>query len=152
MLKPAKRESPCVPFLRAVADGVRLRCPACRRGKMSPGVFSFFSMNDSCPACGIPFVPGRGEFVGGVEIATYLTVLFGLIGVMALAISRAPWWSFAVFAVVFGVAFPVLVFRHAKGLWVGVMFGALAWKEGGDAPHVAPVRLPWDDESPHPKR
>lgn len=134
-----------MPFFRALADGIRLRCPACRRGKMSRSAFSFFSMNDACPSCGIPFVPGRGEFVGGVEIATYATVLVGLVGVMALAISRAPWWSFAAFALVFGVAFPILVFRHAKGLWVGAMYGAMKWSASGDAPHVAPVRLPWDE-------
>jgi uncharacterized protein (DUF983 family) len=132
-------------FLRALADGGRLRCPACRAGRMSPGRYRFFSMHDACPACGIPFTPGRGESVGGVEIATYATALLGLVGVMTLAILRAPLWELAIFAVGFGTIFPILVYRHAKGLWVGAMYGALAWSVAGDAPHEAPIRIPWGE-------
>lgn len=115
---------------------------------MTPRWWTLVTMRERCSECRIPFVPGHGESVGGVEVAVYVSALLGMLGVMALLVAGAPAWAAFAWAFSFGVLFPLLTYRNAKGLWVGTMYAMQAWPPEGDAPHVAPVklpRLPWDD-------
>lgn len=128
--------------------GLALRCPACGVGRLSAPWWAFTRLHDTCVSCGIPFIPGRGEFTGGVEIAVYVSTLLGLIGAMTLLLLRVPAWVSFAWVIGFGALFPLATYRHAKGIWVGAMYAAQPWARDGDPPHVAPIampRLPWDD-------
>ena len=130
----------------ALLATLRLRCPACRAGRMSRAWWSVLQWHDACPACRIPFMPGRGEFTGAIEVTTYATALAGLVGVVLLA--PAPLWAIVAWVALFGVLVPFVGYRHVKALWVGVMFAARPWSLAGDPPHVAPVSMPaspWDE-------
>lgn len=130
---------------RAFLDGVRLRCPACRTGRMSPRWWTVTRLHDRCPRCDIPFVPGRGESVGGVEAAVYATALVGSLGVMAFVVAGAPRWVLAAWVLGFGVLAPLLTYRNFRGAWVGAMWGAAGWTREGDAPRSSPDVWPWDE-------
>lgn len=129
----------------AFLDGVRLRCPACRTGRMSPGRFSLMRLHERCPTCDIPFVPGRGESVGGVEAAVYLTALVGSLVAMVMVFARAPTWALVAWVLAAGVAMPLLTYRNFRGAWVGAMYAASAWPAGGDPPRATPPTWPWDE-------
>lgn len=133
---------------RALIAGVRLRCPACRIGRMSRAWWSVLSMHERCPACGIPFMPGAGEFTGAVEGTTYLAALVGLLlFIFTAPLADITFLAIALWVVSFSVAFPLVAYRHMKGLWVGGMWALQPWSTSGDAPHVAPIEMPpmvWD--------
>lgn len=130
---------------RALVDGLRLRCPACRTGRLSPRWWTVTRMHERCPACDIPFVPGRGESVGGVEAAVYATALVGSLGMMALVVARAPVPWLVAWVLGVGVLGPLLTYRHFRGMWLGTMWGLQAWSRDGDAPRSTPRVWPWDD-------
>lgn len=132
-------------FGRALLDGVRLRCPACRTGRMTPHWWSVTRLHERCPGCGIPFVPGRGENAGGVEAAVYVTALVGSLGMMAFVIAQAPWWVLVLWVAALGVGGPLLTYRNFRGAWVGAMWGLQGWSRDGDAPRATPGAWPWDD-------
>ena len=134
---------------RPLVAGLRLRCPSCGVGRMSRAWWSVLTMHERCPRCGIPFMPGAGEFTGGVELTTYLAALVGLLLFLLFQpLADITVAAIALWVVSFGVAFPVVTYRHLKGLWVGGMWAARPWTTTGDAPHVAPVAMPpsvWDE-------
>jgi uncharacterized protein (DUF983 family) len=136
-------------LLRALAAGVRLRCPACRRGRMTRAWWSVLTLRERCEACGIPFVPGRGETVGGVELAVYVSALVGLLGFVGLlTFGSVPLWAQVAWVIAFGALLPALSYRQFRGVWVAAMYAAQPWSVEGDAPHVAPVAMPatpWDE-------
>jgi uncharacterized protein (DUF983 family) len=135
-----------MPFARAILATARLRCPSCRAGRMSRAWWSVLQLHDDCPACGLPFMPGRGEFTGAIEITTYLTALAGLVGIVLILPADA--WTLAAWVILFGVVVPLVAYRQLKALWVGVMVAARPWGGAGDPPHVAPVAMPatpWDE-------
>ena len=106
-------------------------------------------MHERCARCGIPFMPGAGEFTGAVEVTTYLAAFLGLAFFIFFApLADITLAAIALWVLAFGVAFPLVSYRHLKGLWVGGMWAAKPWPATGDAPHVAPVAMPatvWDD-------
>ena len=132
-------------FGRALLDGVRLRCPACRAGRMTPHWWAVLRLHERCPRCDIPFVPGRGEMAGGVEAAVYVTALVGSLGMMAFVVAQAPWWVLALWVAALGVGGPLLTYRNFKGAWVGAMWGIQAWTREGDPALATPGAWPWDD-------
>ena len=58
--------------LRALFDGLTLRCPRCHAGRMFE---RGFSMRRSCPLCGLEFERSAGEITGGMSINTVVTLL-----------------------------------------------------------------------------
>ena len=114
---------------------------------MSRAWWSVLQANESCASCGIPFVPGRGESVGGVEVAVYASALLGLLTFVASPVRAEPWAAFAWIGA-FGLVFPLATYRHFRGAWVGVMYAAMPWGADGDPPRRLPddfPALPWDE-------
>ncbi len=100
--------------------GLSLRCPACEQGRMFTNLLH---IEETCPYCDSRFERYPGESTGGMMIALmvaqfvavggfFLTeALFQLPHIVAL-----PLWS------VLLVIFSLLFYRHARGLWVAVVY------------------------------
>jgi uncharacterized protein (DUF983 family) len=98
--------------------GACLRCPRC-------GVRSlfrtWFAMHERCAVCGLRFEREQGYFLGAIYINYGVTVVLALLGSFALEYWTRP--SLAqqlVLWIGFCTVFPVLFFRHARGLWLGI--------------------------------
>lgn len=106
--------------LRALFDGLTLRCPRCHAGRMFE---RGFSMRRSCPLCGLEFERSAGEITGGMSINTVVTLL--VITVCSLVLGRNPsiplgplLLGLAAFAIIFPIAF----YRSSRGLWASFLY------------------------------
>jgi uncharacterized protein (DUF983 family) len=100
-----------------ITRALRLRCPACGRGKIFRG---WFTMNDACPGCSRPFQRGPGFFLGSIYFN------YGITAVMVVVIYFACFFSEVVtdrqlFYITMAIAlfFPLWFFRYARALWIG---------------------------------
>ena len=117
--------------LAAFLRGFRLRCPVCGKGGLYHGALTY-KTNERCPACGVLFMPDRGEVAGGMAITMVLTSILGVAGVIYVAFfTQLP--PQAAVAVLAGVPtlFALWFYRHAHGLWVA----ALHLTRNLDEPH-----------------
>jgi len=105
--------------LRVLYITMLLRCPACQRGRMFR---SLFQMNVRCPVCGVVFERDAGEITGAMAINTALMSLMAIAGaVLAIVTDLPASWIIggtAATMIVFGVFF----YRHARAVWVGILF------------------------------
>lgn len=117
------------PMARGAWAGLRLRCPACRRGRMGRGAFG---LADRCPACGVPFEPEEGDFVGAMLVAYCVTAVLVTVGVYITAAltplsARAQWMLWCGF----GALFLTGTYRNMKGAWVGILHAMTGLRRGG---------------------
>jgi uncharacterized protein (DUF983 family) len=99
-----------------ITRGLRLRCPACGRGRIFRGLFT---MHNECSHCGRPFQRGPGFFLGSIYfnygvtglavVVLYFTFFFtaALTDGQLLAVTLA-----------FALIFPMWFFRYARALWI----------------------------------
>lgn len=102
----------------AVANGLRLRCPECRRESLFRGLFR---MRAVCPGCGYLIEREPGYFIGAIYINYAATIALCLGGFFILDWLASP--SLAVHLIVWpavAVIFPLLFFRYSKSLWLNV--------------------------------
>ena len=96
-----------------------LRCPACQRGAMFR---SLFQMNVRCPVCNVVFERDHGEITGGMAINSVVVCALGVLGgVLAVVTDIPTGWLLAgitLTMILVGVGF----YRHARALWVGIIF------------------------------
>ena len=105
-------------FLRAVWNGLRLRCPGCRLEPLFTGPFR---MHAACPRCGCPIEREDGYFVGAIYINYGATVGFCLGGYFFLEWLVSPGLrAQLIIWPALGVVFPLCFFRHSRGLWLNV--------------------------------
>jgi uncharacterized protein (DUF983 family) len=99
-----------------VARGLRLRCPACGRGKIFCG---WFTMHDACPRCSRPFQRGPGFFLGSIYFNYGVTALLVIVVYFTCFFSEAL-TDRQLFLVTIALAllFPVWFFRYARALWI----------------------------------
>ncbi len=96
--------------------GLRLRCPVCGKGKLFR---TYFRMHDACSCCGVRFAREHGQWVGSLDINTFV-VAFGL----SLASIFAPDWPIPITLAVWGAAaivIPLVTFRFSRGLWTAIV-------------------------------
>jgi hypothetical protein len=83
---------------------------------------SLFQMNVRCPVCGVVFERDAGEITGAMAINTALMSLMAIAGaVLAIVTDLPASWIIggtATTMIVFGVFF----YRHARAVWVGILF------------------------------
>ena len=107
-------------ILRALFDGLILRCPRCHAGHMFE---RGFQMRLRCPRCGLEFERASGEITGGMGINIVLTMVLilvvALVGGLNLAVPLGPLLAGLV---VFAVVFPIAFYRSSRGLWASVLF------------------------------
>ena len=96
-----------------------LICPACHHGRMFR---SRFKMNVRCPVCGVIFERDSGELLGGVAINGLLTSTLMFAGAFLAFFTDVPLGLLFAGLALFGVLFACLFYRHARGLWVGIIY------------------------------
>jgi len=105
--------------LRVLYVTMLLRCPACQRGRMFR---SLFQMNVRCPVCGVVFERDAGEVTGAMAINTALMSLMAIVGAVLAIITTIPTgWLIGGTAAVM-IFFGVFFYRHARAVWVGILF------------------------------
>lgn len=98
---------------------IRLICPACQHGRMFR---SYFTMNVRCPVCGVIFERDAGEVTGGIAINTVVTATFAVCGAALAFFTDIPLLPLLAGLVIATVLFPLWFYRHARGLWTGVIY------------------------------
>ncbi len=121
-----------------VERALRLRCPRCGR---TPLFASWFRMRDACSACGLHYEREQGYFVGAIYVNYALTAVFGmgtvllLDGLVGLSLGQQ-----LALAVPLMLLAPLVFFRHARSLWLGVGFLADTLDGRGGRRTVRPGR------------
>ena len=78
-------------------------------------------MHDRCPKCGASFEREEGFFLGSIYFNYGLTALVVAIAYPVLLFTQsvpAPWLMGGTLA--FAILFPLLFFRYARSLWLGM--------------------------------
>ncbi|MBN8619674.1 MAG: DUF983 domain-containing protein [Anaerolineae bacterium] len=100
--------------------GLRLRCPNCEQGGMFHGLFK---MEPTCPHCGVRFERQSGESIGGTLVNLVLAEMFSMGGFIITQVLFQPSWIFQlIFWVSFNILFVILFYRHARSLWVALVY------------------------------
>lgn len=107
-------------ILTVLVRGARLRCPCCGHGSLFR---SAFALHDACTACDERFEREPGLSLGSIYINLILTMSFSLAGVtltswltdLTLTQELTIWAGGA-------AIISVLLYRLAKGLWIGLVF------------------------------
>ena len=107
-------------MLRALIDGLILRCPRCHQGRMFQ---RRFTMHRHCPQCGLEFERASGEVTGGMGINIVLTLFVIIVGAVVggsnTAVPLAP--------LIGGLALcalllPIVLYRSSRGVWAAILY------------------------------
>jgi uncharacterized protein (DUF983 family) len=97
---------------------LRLRCPRCGQSALYDG---WFHMRERCAECGLRYEREQGYFVGAIYVNYALTAGLGLGSVLLLdnllGLSLAQQLALAVPLMLLA---PLVFFRHARSLWLGL--------------------------------
>lgn len=105
-------------FRQAISRGVRLRCPACGRGRLFRGLFR---MNVRCSECDFCFERAPGYFLGSTYINYGVTAMTTTMSYVLLHFGLG--WANEVLLpglVLFCLVFPLVFFRFARSLWLSL--------------------------------
>jgi len=107
-------------IIRALIDGLILRCPRCHQGRMFQ---QRFTMNRHCPRCGLEFERASGEITGGMGINIVLTLFVVIIiAVIGGSNPNVPLAPLLGGLTLFAVLFPIGFYRSSRGLWAAVLY------------------------------
>jgi len=121
--------------------GFTLRCPNCEQGKMFHGLFK---MDPVCPYCQSRFERRSGDAVGGVYISVALAELTSVGGFFLVhGLFHPPIMLQLLIWVPYILLFVVLFYRHARGLWTGILFvtGAVYPDPDYERDYIAPNQV-----------
>lgn len=100
--------------------GLTLRCPVCERGRTFKGLFS---VNHTCPNCGVRFEREDGESVGGMYFNLGLAELTTMGGFFLVnALLYPPLITNLIFWGTYNVVFCTLFYRHSRSLWMAISY------------------------------
>lgn len=106
-------------MVRALFDGLILRCPRCHRGPMFRG----WTMHLACPNCGQVFESASGEVTGGMGINTVATLFLVIVAAGAsVFLTKLPVWPLIGVMALITVAFAIGFYRSSRGLWASILF------------------------------
>jgi uncharacterized protein (DUF983 family) len=107
-------------YLRALWLGLLLRCPNCGKGRMFGGLFQ---IEPTCPVCHVRFERQSGESIGGMVVNLALAEVITIGGFFLTdALFDIPITHQLLFWIPFTILFCVLFYRHARAMWIGVVF------------------------------
>ena len=107
-------------IVRALLDGLRLRCPRCHSGRMFE---SAFRMRRQCPVCGLPFEHSAGEVTGAMMMNFVVTGVVVMVGSLYFGLfSSAPLGQVLVGLGLFAIIFPIVFYRSSRGIWAGFLY------------------------------
>ena len=96
--------------------GLRLLCPVCGEGKLFA---SYFVMNKNCAVCGVGFAREHGQWVGSLDLNTFVVAFVLMIGA-----AFSPLWPLGISLAVWGgaaIVVPLATFRFSRGLWTAIV-------------------------------
>jgi len=76
-------------------------------------------MSQRCSCCGVSFAREHGQWVGSLDINTFLTAFVVMIGA-----GFGPLWSLKTSLIVWcsaAVLVPIATFRFSRGLWTAIV-------------------------------
>jgi uncharacterized protein (DUF983 family) len=98
----------------AFARAALVRCPACGVGPLFRG---WFTMHEACPTCGASFLREQGFYLGSIYINYGVTVIVtGALYALLVMVAGTSHETALAACLAVAVAFPILFFRHARGL------------------------------------
>ena len=107
-------------MLRALFDGLVLRCPRCHRGPMFE---RGFAMRQRCPACGLEFERAAGEITGGMGVNTVVTLVVITAASLVFGLNPAvPLGPLLVGLGLFAILFPIAFYRSSRGIWAAFLY------------------------------
>ena len=106
----------------AVFYGLRGKCPACKKAKLFGKGKKYWTMNATCPNCGVKYVREEGEYIVAMYINIILTQVLFVIGYFTTnylfdlpATTQILIWG------PFNFLFPVFFYPRSKGMWAGAL-------------------------------
>lgn len=107
-------------MIRALIDGLILRCPRCERGRM----FAHgFTMHRACPACGLEFERSAGEVTGGMAVNTVATLTVITVCSLVFGMNPAvPLLPLLLGLAAFAILFPIVFYRSSRGIWASFLY------------------------------
>lgn len=107
--------SPPVSLVRAVARGLRKRCPRCGRGELFSG---WHRLRERCPVCGLKYEAHTGD----TWFFMYMTTagLTGVLLVLLFLVRPAIIWVGQIFVALAAIAVIVLSLPYRKGFAVAL--------------------------------
>ncbi len=100
--------------------GLLLICPVCERGRLYA---TQFTMHQYCPRCGAPFQRSTGEATGGMAITLVLVMAMGMgMGIPLVILTPISLWAAGGCLGSLMMVFAVVFYRHARGLWVSILY------------------------------
>jgi uncharacterized protein (DUF983 family) len=105
---------------RALTRGVLMRCPVCGQ----KGIFaSFFTIEETCPGCGLVFEREDGYWLGAMIVAMALVIIaFSVVflGGLALTWPDPPWTGLLIATVVVNLAVSIALYPWCMTVWMGI--------------------------------
>jgi uncharacterized protein (DUF983 family) len=105
--------------MRALAAGLRCRCPRCGQGRLFAG---FLTLAPSCAVCQLPYDfadAGDGPAVFVILIAGFLVAGGAL---MTEVLYTPPYWVHGLIWLPVGLGLPLLMLRPFKGILVALQY------------------------------
>ena len=82
-----------------------------------------FTMNHSCPSCGLPFEQAGGEVTGGMGVNTVVTLLVITVCALVFGLNPAvPLGPLLIGLAAFAILFPIAFYRSSRGLWASFLY------------------------------
>jgi len=107
-------------LLRALFDGLLLRCPRCHTGRMFA---RGFTMNRVCPNCGLPFEQATGEITGGMGVNTVVTLAVITLGSLVFGLNPSvPLGPLLIGLALFAILFPIAFYRSSRGICAAFLY------------------------------
>ena len=107
---------PAVTFRSVLARSLCLRCPKCGVGRLFAGLFR---MHPACATCGLDLRQESGYYVGSMYLNYLATASVGMTAALLL-MGRVPGPALFAGLMAWALIFPLVFFRFARALWLGM--------------------------------
>lgn len=106
--------------LQTIMRGARLRCPHCG----AKGMFlDLVTLRETCPYCLCRFERAQGGFYGGVYVNLAISEILSLTGFFTTReFTTISTEALLIFWLVFSLVFMLLFYRHARGIWIALLY------------------------------
>jgi len=107
-------------------DAVRLRCPACGKGRIYAAKNQ---MNHACPECGAAFERNlEGDFIGAILTAYAFVSAFAILFLIALnRFTDIDVMVQIALAAFLSLALLLVFYRNMRGVWVAILVALTKW-------------------------
>lgn len=106
--------------LKKLLTGFRLRCPNCEQGALMK---NWFEVKATCPVCQVRFERSPGEGTGAMMLILSLVPLpMIVLFILLYNVLNVPLPLLFSAIIVVPIVLALVLYRHARGVWVSVIF------------------------------